>query len=142
MHKRFHLVASSTGRPPFVRKSTFRLLYFPLTPVTQAAPLRSECLLDPDARHRGVDANVKSAGNTQRLQLPTATPHHQEVVSRGGHQAFERPSDGYANAETSVARPYPADTCRPPSAPCGVGSGPHTGPPYQPGSLLMDTPLP
>ena len=53
-----------------------------LTPVSQAAPLRSECLLDPDARQRGLDANAKSAGNAQWLQLPTATSHHREVVSR------------------------------------------------------------
>ena len=50
--------------------------------------------------------------------------HHREVVSRGGHQSFVRPSDGCANAEASVAGPYPADACRPPSAPCGVGAGP------------------
>ena len=51
-------------------------------PVTQAAPLGSECLLDPDARQRGVDVNAKSTGNAQWLQLPAATSHHQEVVSR------------------------------------------------------------
>ena len=50
--------------------------------------------------------------------------HHREVVSRGGHQSFVRPSDGCANAEASVAGPYPADACRPPIAPCGVGAGP------------------
>ena len=96
----------------------------PLTPVIQAAPLRSECLLDSDAGQRGVDVNAKSAGNAQWLQLPAATPHHREVVSRGGHQAFVRPSDGCANAQSSVAGPYPADACRPPSAPCGFGAGP------------------
>ena len=95
----------------------------PLTPVTQAAPLRSECLPDPDERQRGVDANAKSAGNAHWLQLPAATPIHWEVVSRG-HQAFVRPSDGCANAEASVAGPYLEDVCRPPSAPCGVGAGP------------------
>ena len=41
----------------------------PLTAVTEAAPLRSECLLDPYARQRGVAANAKSAGNAQWLQL-------------------------------------------------------------------------
>ena len=112
----------------------------PLTPVTQAAPLRSECLLDPEARQRGVDVNTKSAGNSQWLQLPTATPHHREVVSRGGHQAFVRSSDGCADVEAPVAGPYPADACRPPSAVLALGQ--QTGPPYQPGSLLMDTPLP
>ena len=86
--------------------------------------LRSGCLLDPDERQRDVDANDKSAGNAQRLQLSATTPHHREVVSRGGHQAFVRHSDGCANAETSVAGAYPADACRPPSAPCGVGAGP------------------
>ena len=91
--------------------------------VTQAAPLRSECLLDPDARQRGVDANAKSAGNTQWLQLPAATSHHREVVSRGGYYAFVRPSEGCADEKASVARPYPADACRPPSAPCGDGAG-------------------
>ena len=95
----------------------------PLTPVTQAAPLRSECLLDSHTWQRGVDVNAKSAGNAQWLQLQAATPHHREVVSRGGHQAFVRPSDGCANAEASVAGPYPADACQPPSAPCGVGAG-------------------
>ena len=96
----------------------------PLTPVTQAAPLRSECLLDPDAWQRGVYVNAKSASNAQWLQLTAATPHHREVVSRGGHQALVRPSDGCANAEASGAGPYPADACRPPSAPCGVGAEP------------------
>ena len=95
----------------------------PLTPVTEAAPLRTDRLLDPDARQRGVDPNAKSAGNTQRFQLPATTPHHREVVSRGGHQAFIPPSDGCANAEALVAWPYPAAACRPPSAPCGVGPG-------------------
>ena len=28
------------------------------------------------------------------------------------------------DAEAPLARPYPADVCRPPSAPCGVGAGP------------------
>ncbi len=37
----------------------------PPTPATQAAPLRSECLLDPDAWQRGVDDSDKSAGNPQ-----------------------------------------------------------------------------
>ena len=51
----------------------------PLSPVTEAAPLRSECLLDLDAPQRGLDAN------SQRLQLSANTLHHREVVSRGGH---------------------------------------------------------
>ena len=101
----------------------------PVTAVTEAAPLRSECLLDPDARQRGVDDNANSVGKAQRLQLSATAPHHREVVSRGGHQAFERPSDGCADADTSLAGPYPAHARRPPSAPCGVG-------------LLIDTPLP
>ena len=105
-----------------------------LTGVTKVAPLRSEWLLDPDAWQRDVDDNAKSAGNAQWLQLPAATPHHREVVSRGGHQAIVRPSDGCANAEASVAGPYPADACRPRWAK-------KTGPPYQHGSLLMDTAL-
>ena len=89
-----------------------------LTPVTQVAPLRSECLLDPDARQRGVDANAKSAGNAFNSRQ-----HHREVVSRGGHQAFVSPSDGCADAEASLAGPYPADACRLPIAPWGVGAG-------------------
>ena len=50
--------------------------------LSRSLKLRSECLLDPDARQRGVDANAKSAGNAQWLQLPAATSHHREVVSR------------------------------------------------------------
>ena len=96
----------------------------PLTPVTEAASLRSVRLFDPDAQQRGMDPNAKSAGNTQLLQLPAAILHHREVVSRGGHQALIRPSDGYADTEAPVAGPYPADACRPPSASCGVGAGP------------------
>ena len=110
-----------------------------LTPVTQAAPLRSECLLDPDARQRGVDANAKSAGNAQ---LPAATSHHQEVVSRRGHDAFVRPSEGCADEKASVA----GHILRMPSDRllwrAVLALGQQTGPPYQPGSLLMDTPLP
>ena len=60
----------------------------PLTAATEDAPLSSECFLDPDARQRGVDANAKSAGNAQRLQLSATAPHHREVVSRGGHKSF------------------------------------------------------
>ena len=107
----------------------------PLIPVTEAAFLRSERLLNLGGRQRGVDPNVKSAGNTQRLQLPAATPHHQEVVSRWGYQAFVRPSNGCANAEAPVVGPYPADACRPPNAPCGVGAAPTSwtpGPTWQP----------
>ena len=37
---------------------------------------------------RVFDVNAKSAGNAQWRQLPAATSHHREVVSRGGHQAF------------------------------------------------------
>ena len=92
----------------------------PLTAVTEAAPLRSQRLLDLDVRQRGVDPNDKSAGNAQQFQLPATAQHHQEVVSRGGHQAFVRPSDGLADAEASLAGPYLADACRPPSALCGV----------------------
>ena len=87
-------------------------------------PRRSECLLDPDARQRGVDTYAKSAGNAQRVQLPATTSHHRDVVSRGGHDAFVRPSDGCADAEAPVAGPHPANACRSPSAPCGVGAGP------------------
>ena len=58
--------------------------------------------------HSSEALNAKSAGKTQRLQLPATAPHHREVVSRGGHQAFVRPS------EASLAGPYPADACRPP----------------------------
>ena len=71
----------------------------PLAPVTEAAPLGSECLLDHDARQRGADANTNSAGNAQRLHLSATAPHHREVVSRGGHQAFVRPSDGCSDGE-------------------------------------------
>ena len=45
------------------------------TPVTEAVPLRSERLLDPDTQQRGVDANAKTVGNAQRIQLPPTTPH-------------------------------------------------------------------
>ena len=71
---------------------------------------------------RAVDANAMSADNGQWLQLSATTPHHREVVSRGGHQAFVRPSGGYANTEASVAGSYPADACRPPSASRVVGA--------------------
>ena len=81
-------------------------------------------LLDLDAWQQGLDPNAKSAGNAQWFQLPATAPHHREVVSRGGHQAFVRTSDGCADAEASLAGPYPADACRPPIAPCGVGAGP------------------
>ena len=96
----------------------------PLTAVTEAAPLRSECLLNPDTRQRGVDAYAKSVGNAQRLQLSATAPHHREVVSRGGHGAFVRASDGCADAEASLAWPYRADARRAPSAPYSVGAGP------------------
>ena len=92
--------------------------------VTEAASLRNERLLDLNARPRGVDANAKSAGNAEWLQLSATAPHHREVVSGGGHQAFLRPADGCADAEAPLAGPHPADACRPPSAPCGVGTGP------------------
>ena len=107
-------------------------------PVTEAAPLRSEYLLDSDARQRDVDANAKSTGNAQRLQLQAATQHHREVVSRGGHQAFLRPSDGFANAEASVVG-MPADRLVRHAV---LALGQRTGPPYQHDSRLMDTPLP
>ena len=123
------------SRPPVARQ--------PLTAVTEAVPLRSERLLDPDARQRRVDANAKSAGKAQRLQLPATARHYREVVSRGGHQTFVRPYDGCADVVASQAGTYHADACRPPSAPCGVGAGPTSCPAIlTPGSLLMDTPLP
>ena len=84
----------------------------PLTLVAEAARLRSDRLLDLDAQQRGVDPIVKSTGNAQRFQLPATTPHHREVVLRGGHQAFVRPSNGCADAEAPVVGPYPADACR------------------------------
>ena len=95
-----------------------------VTAVTKAPPIRSECLFDADARQRGVDSYAKSAGNVERVQLPATTSHHREVVSRGGHHTFVRPSDGCADAEAPVAGPHPANACQPPSAPCGVGAGP------------------
>ena len=116
----------------------------PLTAVTEAPYLCSECLLDPAARQRGVDANTKSAGNAQWLQLSATAPHHREVVSRGGHQAFVRPSDGCADAEASLAGPYPADARRPPSAPCSVGARPTswtTVPTWQPADRHTHLPL-
>ena len=111
----------------------------PHTPVTEAAPLRSERLLDPDARQRGVDTNAKSTGNAQRIQLAETTPHQREVVSRGGHPAFIRPPDGCAKAEAPVAGPNPADRLVRRAV---LALGQRAGPPYQPGSLLMDMPLP
>ena len=100
--------------------------------VTEAGPLHSEHLLDLDARQRGVDLNVKSAGNAQRLQLPAATLHHREVViSRGDHQAFVRLSNGCADTDAPVVGPYPADACRPPSAPGGFGAGSTSWTPVQ-----------
>ena len=89
----------------------------------QASTIRSKCLFDADARQRGVDCYAKSAGNAERVQLPATTSHHREVVSRGGHHTFVRPSDGCADAEAPVAGPHPANACQPPSAPCGVGAG-------------------
>ena len=34
---------------------------------------------------------------------------HREVVSRGGHDAFVRPSEGCADEKASVAGSYPAN---------------------------------
>ena len=106
----------------------------PLTPVTQAAPLRSECLLDSDAWQRGVDVNAKSAGNAQWLQLPTtreeATKPSYDLltaVRTRRHQWL-----GHIlrmSADRLVRRAV-------------LALGLQTGPPYQPGSLLMDTPIP
>ena len=59
-----------------------------------ALKLHSQRLLDPNARQRGVDTNAKSYGNARRIQLPATTPHHREIISRGGHQAFIQPPDG------------------------------------------------
>ena len=112
----------------------------PPTPVPEATPLCSECLLDLNARQRGVDANAKSAGNAERLQLSATSPHHREVVSGGSHHAFLRSADGCADAEAPLAGPHPSDACRPPSALLALGQ--RDGPPYQPGSILIDTPLP
>ena len=98
------------------------------TAITEAAPLRSDRLLDLDTRQRVVDPNAKSAGKAQQFQLAATAPHHREVVSRGDHQAFVRPSDGCADTEASLAGPYPADACRPPSAQCGVGAEPTSWP--------------
>ena len=95
-----------------------------LPPAPEATPLRSECLLDLNARQRGVDANAKSAGNAERLQLSATSLHHREVVSGGSHHAFLRPADGCADADAPLAGPHPSDACRPPSAPCSVGTGP------------------
>ena len=67
---------------------------------------------------------AKSAGNDQRVKLPATTSHHREVVSRGGHHAFVRPSYGCADAEAPVAGTHPANACRPPSVPYGLGAGP------------------
>ena len=83
-----------------------------------------EYTLSADVFQRGMNPNSKSAGNAQRFQLPATAPYHREVVSRGSQQAFVRPSDGCADAEASLVGPYPADACRPPSVPCGVGAGP------------------
>ena len=97
----------------------------PLTSATEATPIiRSKCLLDADARQRGVDTYANSAGNAQRVQLPGTISHHREVVSAGGHHIFVRPSDGCADAESPVVVPHFANACRLPSAPCGVGAGP------------------
>ena len=71
-----------------------------------------------------LETNAKSTGNAQRIQLAATTPHHREVISRGGHPAFIRPPDGCAKAEAPVAAPHPADACRTPSAPCCAGAGP------------------
>ena len=92
----------------------------PPTPVPEATPLRSECLLDLNAQQRGVDANGKSAGNAEWLQLSATSPHHREVVSGGSHHAFLRP----AERKRRHHWPHPSDACRPPSALCGVGTGP------------------
>ena len=91
--------------------------------VTEATPIRSERLLDLDVRQRGVDTNAKSSGNAQWFQLQATAPHHREVVSRGGHIAFVRPSNGCLDAEAPMAGPYPADAHRPPSESCNVVAG-------------------
>ena len=58
------------------------------------------------------------------VSTPGNTSQHREVVSRGSHHSFVRPSDGCADAKAPVAGPDPAIACRPPSAPCGDGAGP------------------
>ena len=114
----------------------------PPTPVPETKPIRSECLLDLNARQRSVDANAKSAGNAEWLQLSATSPHHRKVVSGGSHHAFLRPANGCADAWHHwlghILR-MPADRLvhRAVSA-----LGQRDGPPYQPGSILMDTPLP
>ena len=114
------------------------------TPVTQDAPLRSECLLDPDARQRGVDANAKSAGNAQWLQLPADTSHH-----RRSYIAMRPPrlrTIDRLKAVRTRRHQWLGHILRMPSdrllRRAVLGLGQQTGPPYQPGSLLMDTPLP
>ena len=57
----------------------------------------------------GVDSNANTAGNTHRFQLSATAPHHREVVSRGGRQAFIQPSDGCTDAEASLVGTYHVD---------------------------------
>ena len=111
----------------------------PPTPVPEATPLRSECLLDLNARQRGVDANAKSAGNAERLQLSATSPHHREVVSGGSHQAFLRPAVRTRRHHWlgHILR-MPADRLVRHAV---LALGQRDVPPYQPGSILMDTPL-
>ena len=96
----------------------------PVTAVTKAPHNLYAASVCSTLTHGSEAWVLTSAGNAERVQLPATTSHHREVVSRGGHHTFVRPSDGYADAEAPVAGPHPANACQPPSAPCGVGAGP------------------
>ena len=103
----------------------------PLTTVTEAVPLRSVRLFDPDTWLRGVDPNAKSAGNTERFQHQATTTHHQEVVSRGGHL---KPSYDLLTAVRIRRHQWLGYILRMPSD-CGMRCwrwlGQRAGPPYK-----------
>ena len=96
--------------------------------------------VDPDARQRGVDPNVKNAGNAQWLQLLQLHRISGRSYREATKPSYNLLTNGCADVEAPVAGPYPADACRPPSAVLALGQ--RAGPPYQPDSLLMDTPFP
>ncbi len=113
----------------------------PLTPVTQAAPLCSECLLDSDAWQRGVDAPRALATlngfNSRQLHRITGRSYREEAT---------KPSYDLLTAVRTRRHQWLGHILRMPAdrlvrhAVLAVGQ--QTGPAYQPDSLLMNTPLP
>ena len=106
----------------------------PLTAVSEAAPLRSERLLDLNARQRGVDANAKSAGNgfnSRQLHRITGRSYREEAT---------RPSYDLLTAVRTRRHHWLGHILRMAAdrlVRCAVlALGQRDGPPYQPGSIL------